>query len=870
MKIKQKMAVQTRVLMAGAAIAALSAGAAQAQGDVIIVTATKRPQTLQEVPIAVSVVGADAIEKAHIQDLFDLQASVPSLRINQLQNASQANFFIRGFGNGANNPGIESSVGVFIDGVYRSRSAAAILDLPVLERVEVLRGPQSTLFGKNVSAGAISITTKAPDFEFGGAAEATYGNFNQMLFKGTLTGPLSDTLAFRISGSTNNQDGYYTNQLDGSELNERDRWAVRGDLLFEPTDALSVRVSGDYNKIDEICCGTIQLQNGPATLAIGAPPPFGLGILIDPAGDRDFSVAIDEEVRNSLVGKGASIQVDYDLGAMALTSITSYREQSDNTQTDADFSAAAIATNPQTKAYETFTQEVRLASTGDNAVDWLIGGFYFDEEVNSTRDVVFGDDARNFFNLLAFSPAILAAAPATGGSALTLIEASTPFPIGTFFTPGTGIFGEYMLDNRSYSLFGQLDIDITDRLTLSGGVAYINDRKRYTTNETLTDQFSAAGVPLLIGVGNGVIAQGALAATLAAPPFNVDVSDPANIAAFAAGNAATFAAVQAGAQAFADANDTDPAVNPLLGLSALQLFANPVNVPDATNPLDDGLRQDDKVTYTVRLAYELNDNLNTYFTYSKGWKAAAVNLSSDTRPPDPVTGFGREANPEDVTLYEFGLKASFDGGFINFAVFDQTIENFQSNLFVGTSFVLANAEEQRVRGFEVDSSWRPFNPLLLTFGLTYLDPEFKSFTNAPCSTFAGLSVPACAVPGATSFDASGFRPAGISPLSISTSATFTQDIGENIQGYVRGESLYEGGTQVVDNVSESIAGRTVENLNISAGLAFDSGIEISAFVRNAFDNQWLLSAFPSVAQPGSFTGYLNEPRTYGVTLRASF
>ena len=145
-------------------------------------------------PIAVSVVSADTIDKSNVRDLIDIQTTVPSLRVTQLQNSSQTNFTIRGFGNGANNPGIESSVGVFIDGVYRSRSAAAILDLPTLERVEILRGPQSTLFGKNVSAGAISITTKSPEFEWGGSVEATYGNFDQINFKGSLTGPISETL----------------------------------------------------------------------------------------------------------------------------------------------------------------------------------------------------------------------------------------------------------------------------------------------------------------------------------------------------------------------------------------------------------------------------------------------------------------------------------------------------------------------------------------------------------------------------------------------------------------------------------------------------------------------------------------------------
>lgn len=834
MTSKKNHASLSKLLMAGAAFGALSAGTAAAQSDEIIVTATKRAQTLQEVPVAVSVVGADTVEKAQIQDLFDLQASVPSLRISQLQNSSQTNFIIRGFGNGANNPGIESSVGVFIDGVYRSRSAAAILDLPTLERVEILRGPQSTLFGKNVSAGAISITTQAPQFEWGGSVEASYGEFNEVLFRGTLTGPISDTLAFRISGSTNNRDGYYTNSVDGVEVNERDRWAVRGQLLFEPTDTLSFKVIGDYNKIDEVCCGTIQLFNGPATQAAGAPPPFGLGRLIDPAGDVDYNLAYDQNPVNELEGKGVSLQADWDIEFANVTSITAYREQTDNSNTDADFTGAAVGVNPQTRDYETFTQEIRIASSGDNFVDWLVGGFYFDEKVNSTRDVVFGPDARPFFDVLAFSSDL-------GGSALDLIESVTPFPPGSFFANGSGHFGAYEMDNRSYSIFGQVDINLTDRLTVTGGVSYIDDRKEYTTNEVLTEQFSRFGRDGLVQVGNGLLLQQALLNGLSL----------------------------AQAQAFADANQENPDVNPLLALQPLQLFAIPVNVPDPNNPLDDGLREDDKVTYTARAAYDVTDFLNAYFTYSTGWKAGAVNLSSDTRPPDPQTGLGREANPEDVTLYEIGIKAAFDRGFINIALFDQTIEGFQSNLFVGTAFVLANAEEQTVQGFEIDSQFQPIDPLSISFGLTYLDPEYASFQNAPCTSFVGFDVPECAG-GATSFDASGLRPAGISPWSISTAATYTHDFGGGTEGYLRTEYQWESETQVVENVSEALASREVNMLNISAGVNWENGFEVMGWVRNALDDQYLLSAFPTVAQPGSFSGYLNEPRTYGVTVRKSF
>ena len=236
----------------------------------IIVTATKRSQTLQETPVAVTVTTAETIEQAQILDINDLQSVVPSLRITQLQSSTNTNFVIRGFGNGANNPGIEPSVGVFVDGVYRSRSAGAIGDLPTLERVEVLNGPQSTLFGKNASAGVVSVVTAKPTGEFGGKISATVANRDGFVIKGEVEGALSDSVAYKLSGGINKRDGYITNNVTGNDINNRDRFNVRGDLVFTPNDNLEVRVIADFDNIDEECCGTVNLFSGTATAAIEA------------------------------------------------------------------------------------------------------------------------------------------------------------------------------------------------------------------------------------------------------------------------------------------------------------------------------------------------------------------------------------------------------------------------------------------------------------------------------------------------------------------------------------------------------------------------------------------------------------------------
>ncbi|MEO1381193.1 MAG: TonB-dependent receptor plug domain-containing protein, partial [Pseudomonadota bacterium] len=268
--------VALAALMAGVVPAAASQEPDTAQQEgadetsrlgTITVTGTKREGTLQDTPVAISVVQAEDIERAEIQDLNDLQTLVPSLTVRQGQTSANTSFFIRGFGNGSNAIGIEPSVGIFIDGVYRSRAAAYIPDLPNLERVEVLRGPQSTLFGKNASAGVVSVVTRGPEFERSGSVEASLGSFDAFRAKGDITGPITDTLAYSLSGSVNQRDGYAEDLGTGDLYNERNRWGVRGELLFAPNERLNIRLIADYDEIDEDCCLLSNIVSADPTAA---------------------------------------------------------------------------------------------------------------------------------------------------------------------------------------------------------------------------------------------------------------------------------------------------------------------------------------------------------------------------------------------------------------------------------------------------------------------------------------------------------------------------------------------------------------------------------------------------------------------------
>jgi outer membrane receptor protein involved in Fe transport len=224
-------------------------------------------------------------------------------------------------------------------------------------------------------------------------------------------------------------------------------------------------------------------------------------------------------------------------------------------------------------------------------------------------------------------------------------------------------------------------------------------------------------------------------------------------------------------------------------------------------------------------------------------------------PPNLVSGT-RFAAPEEATVYELGLKARFDRGSINIAVFDQEIEDFQSNLFLGAGFVLANAGKQSTTGVEIDATWVPTDALTLTFAGTWMDPVYDSFTNAE-----GPDGPT---------DLSGTQVPGVHEFSMVTSGTYSFDIGANTSGFVRAEYIYEDEIQIIENVPASVASREVSTVNASIGLQWDNGFEAMLWGRNLTDDDYLLSAFPTTVQLDRTSGYPNEPRTYGLTLTKRF
>lgn len=814
----------------------------EVDADVIIVTATKREQTLEEVPVAVSVTSAAAIERAQVRDLRDLQTLVPSLRVSQLQSSASTDFIIRGFGNGSNNPGIEGSVGVFIDGVYRSRSAAAIGDLPNLQRVEVLRGPQSTLFGKNASAGVISIVTAAPSYEFGGSAELSYGNYNAIVAKADITGPISDNIAFSLAGGINKRDGYGTNLTDGSRTSERNRWFGRAQLLIEPTDNFKLRFIGDYDKIDENCCFVGNILDGPTGNAIRA-----IGGKVNSGGLFSYSEYQNFASENDITNSGISMQADYEMGSLSLTSITAYRESRAKTNADSDFTSAdLIGQNRGDVDITTKTQELRLASDFDGPFNFLIGGYYFDESISNNQVLTLGKDFRNYANAL------------TGGNYVGLeptIRALAGLPAATpttqFGGQGQGRFQQFDYNNKAYSIFGTADLEITDGLILTGGFNYTKDKKNLASQSTITDVFSSIDL-VQVGANAGV---------------------PAVIPTGAVGNTST---LYPRITACPNTNGAPTVCNPFLALQPLQFLPPFLDIPNA---VENGRTNDGKLTYSARLAWEATDNVNLYASYGTGFKATSWNMSIDSRPfasdfvagspaqgapltPSAIRTAGlalvnltsgtRYALPEEATVMELGVKARWERVAFNLTVFEQSIKNFQGNSFIGTGFVLTNAGKQSTRGIEFDGSVRPIDALQLRAAFTYLEPKYDSYV---ASAFG---------------DISGQQPAGIPELSTTIGGTYTADLSEGTSLVLNVDYHLESNTQINDNPVYRAYKREVKDLSASTTLQLDNGLQLSLWGRNLTNAKYIAVIFPSVVQAGSNSGYPSQPRTYGASVKYKF
>jgi len=478
-----------RTFQASTALLLVSAAAATAQTadpqpassaalEDIVVTAEKRPESLQKTPIAITAFTAATIARTGVSNIADLAAKAPNVTFKftaPISGASNAaSVFIRGIGQTDFALTTDPGVGVYVDGVYVSRSVGGVLDVLDLERVEILRGPQGTLFGRNTIGGAVSLVSKKPSFtEAAGNLQLTGGSSNQLYLRGSLNLPLAPNLAIRLAGSSKSRDGYVNTAFDKSspyyrsaltDLGNENRQAFRADLLWEATPALKVSLAGDYSRVRENNAPAVLVGVTGATSPADGPIVFLYNVFEAPTttlpgfANGQYSAANFVTGRNDrtyatgpngtrLNAYGAALTLDYALGGgLSLKSITAYHHESGTFARDGDGSPIMLTDNIDTAyRHQQFSQELQLTGTLlDGRLKFATGVYYFRET---------GSDP------------LIVAFPASFG----LLNIS-----------------EDKVRNSSYAAYGQATFSITDALSLTAGLRYTHDKKRFLTNQTLT------------------------------------------------------------------------------------------------------------------------------------------------------------------------------------------------------------------------------------------------------------------------------------------------------------------------------------------------------------------------------------------------
>ena len=842
---------------------AQTAQAEEDSGDEpIIVTATLRAMDVQDIPLAVTAVAPEALERQGINDIKNLASISPSFNIQSSQTETQGTSIkIRGVGTTGNNTGLESSVGVFIDGVYQSRPGVALGDLVDLERLEILRGPQGTLFGRNTSAGALNVTTKRPSLsEVEGFANASYGNYNFMNLQAGVSVPITtDVAGLRLSGTWRKRDGYLKTPT-GVESNDRDRYMLRAQLYVEPNADVSIRLLADYAKTDEQCCEAVIVRETEL-----APFSAFHGLANDGVDQSGMSALKNLSINggpylNGSKQWGTSAEIKWDLGAAKLTSVTAYRKFDSSSTTVGGFTANDTYTVgngartsrtgilPSGDHIKTFTQELRLQGTAFNdGLDWLIGGFYSSEKIRADQTMTLNADfqktgsAFNFANAAGVNP--LFALTALGNAGV---------PVNA---NGNYAENRFNQDASSWSVFTHNVLNFTDKLSLTVGARYVNETKDASFNQ-LAGTTASACQASANGVLTGAFTRAGLPASLQNGMIGL------NCFPFATSVALTAPAAIGG------------------GLASAKL------------PLPRIWSQefkDDEITYTAQLGYKANEDLLLYAGYSHGFKSGGFNLDPQSATLQNsgaiLAGLATGtivapvyADPsfksEKVNQIEVGVKATLFGSIkANLALFDMKMSDFQVLEFTGVQFLTFNVNSARSTGAELELFGKLSDHISASVSGTYANARY------PGNCADGVAV--AALPSTR-------RLCG---QDLTNAPKFAGVVGMTYDGPLNdsGWNLLVNGNV---NYSDSRTTRTIDTdtnglpvpmarqenyfkINARIGLTTPDGrytFELWGTNLNNEITRGITANTPLRGGAGtrSLIGFVEEPRMYGLTVRAKF
>ena len=815
----------------------------------ITVTAQKRVQNLQEVPVSVTAFSGDAMSESVIKDIYDLNTNVPGFGSFQSQSATNSSFSIRGVGTSSQNFGLESSVGLYVDGVFRARQNSMINNLVDVEAVEILRGPQGTLFGKNTPSGAVLVRTVAPSHDGNdGFFEATVGNFGLVNYSGAASiSAIDDVLAFRVTAFGSQRDGIVSdvgkNDFGDDVVNDRDRWGARFQALYTPSDDVSLRIIADYAEIDEICCGAPVFlsnnrvnPNGQIGTDLALP---SLGGTVIEGGDKFFDreIAVSFLPESTMEDKGLSAELNWDLSDnLSLVAISAYRSFESFDLIDSDFTDADLFGTRNDAEQSSFSQELRLDYTSEN-VNAILGLYYFQQDLDLDYSL-FTDTLFNEFFIASSGTqdlidGINAVSAATGGFIA---------PVATAAPAGTGFDHIAEQEHESYAIFGQFDYKINDEWTVTAGLRYTDETKDLST------RFSEVGpgidgleqdtslwpnpntaVPTLLGILGG----------------QIDLTDPAQLV--------------AAQQTFA------PFADPGWGFLLLGTTTRPR--ADIVETLED-----DQITGTLKLSWQPDRDTLVYGSFGTGYKSGGTNTDRITE------GFNPIFEAETSQSFELGFKKDFvDQNIrINAAAHYTTVDDFQANTFTGNGFNLQNAGDYEISGLELEMTWLPMDDLEINLGYALVNAEYETFERGNCwvayTWHTGVDDPGRVNPTDQFCNRSGDRPAGEPENYAILKVKKELDFSDSIYTYLQAEYSYTSDI-ILDGSSDPFAVQDSYNLlNLRLFMNFlDYDMDVIFWGRNVTDEEYVnRTIFNTPIQEGKLNGYVAEPATYGVTIKKRF
>ncbi len=802
----------------------------------VIVTATKREQAINDIPVAVSAYTNQDLEQAGIRDVSQLTAVSPYISFGSTENSASGNLSIRGIGTLGTDPGLESSVGVFIDGVYRNRSGVAIDELGEVERVEVLRGPQGSLFGRNTSAGLIHVITKKPNMEeFEGFAEITAGNYDLTRFAGAASGPLvEDTLAGRLDAVITQRDGYLDDINSSDTYNDRDRYMLRGQLLWDISDALTARIIVDHSDRTEKCCGAPSSQKGnPLEDVTNFPNSRGDSGLDNDTDAYDGNIAVTSgrEQEDETDQSGFSAELTWDMEKTQLTSITSLREWETVIVGDVDFSGADLlfyqdASKPRSTKFETFTQEFRWQGVWDGG-SWLVGVFYADEKLSGKFSPRYGADMNAYAQR--YVNGAIPSVPNAYQTATTYPNGPIPSGSGAQaqFISGEGIRDKSEQNSESLAIFTQEDIDLSDNLVLTIGARYTEEKKDMEVNAV--SEFSAIGSGPGGGGGNPCLAAAANAQTAAA------TNQPAQTQAFYNG-----------------------AAQIICGIAAI---SGPL-ISDGQYTSD---RKDSELTGTVKLAYTTADDTLLFVNVARGFKGGGYNQTRLSLVPQNSSGDPLKFDAEKADTIELGMKTYLADRTVslNATLFYSVFEDYQLGQFDGITLKTFSIDEIESEGLEVESLWRATDGLTVTAAFVYTNNRYPDDSNI--DTIAPTT------------DGNLRAGAQLSKEWAATAGvTYSMAVSDSLMAIAHLDARYTSDYDSNSSLDEDFeeVGYTVVNGRL--GLTDNArSWEVELWARNLTDTEYSPIQFdPPPIQGrggnGRIGDFVGEPRTFGLTARKNF